>query len=268
MNIFKRIWSWLTSDPLPHARLAALAEVPTPPYDPRPAAKRNLEDVRKRFAGDITEHTMKVLHEDGLYRHVRFSKPGSMMYHFDLITWPGYLTIQGDMGGYTFRRDNDMFRFFASGKDINPQYWGEKLQNGAESGTRSVRTYNRELVEEYVKDAYDDWVAEHEVPVHEVEIGLTDQSELDAWLADAEKVWKELEREILWDPMETEQDAHEALRAFEGSTSFSLYDTWEWDLTDYDYHFLWCCFAIQWGVHKFHEAEALKAGVQMGAFGA
>lgn len=231
---------------------------PTPPYDPRPVAKRNLEDVRKRFAGDITDHVMEVHHEDGLYRHLRFRKPGTMMYHFDLITWPGYLSIQGDMGCYTFSRTTDMFQFFRSGKDINPHYWGEKLQNGGESGTRSVRKFNVDLVEEHLKDAYDEWVADNETTAEDLRLGHADQDDMDRWLAEAAEVWERMQ-EVMWG-IETEQDAHEALSRFEqGEVNRKhrlVYDVWEWGLTDFDYHFLWCCFAIQWGVRKYDEENA------------
>jgi hypothetical protein len=87
----------------------------------------------ERFAADVRGHKLTVLHEDGLYRHLRFQKPGTHFYWFDLITWPGCLAINGDMEGYTFSRVEDMFTFFraSSGwnsKTINPQYWAEKLR--------------------------------------------------------------------------------------------------------------------------------------------
>ena len=52
---------------------------------------------------------MIVLRDDGVYRHIRFKKPGTGCMHFDLVTWPGYLCYSGDMGCYVFCRLNARF---------------------------------------------------------------------------------------------------------------------------------------------------------------
>ena len=44
------------------------------------------------------KHELHVLHSDGLYRHLRFQAPGTGMWHWDLVTWPGSLAIRGDIG--------------------------------------------------------------------------------------------------------------------------------------------------------------------------
>ena len=77
-------------------------------------------------------------------RHISFTRNGSSVYRFDLITWPGHLCITGDCGTYVFRRLTDMFEFFrAEGSRttkklaINPYYWGEKLESiGTNAGYR------------------------------------------------------------------------------------------------------------------------------------
>ena len=53
---------------------------------------------RERFAKDTATHAMTILRDDGLYRHLRFKRPNTSSYYFDIITWPGYLAITGDMG--------------------------------------------------------------------------------------------------------------------------------------------------------------------------
>lgn len=62
-----------------------------------------------------------MLHEDGIYRHIRFRQPGTMCMHFDLITWPGYLCYTGDMGTYVFTRLADMFEFFRTDLTYAPR---------------------------------------------------------------------------------------------------------------------------------------------------
>lgn len=101
------------------------------------------ERARAHFEEATHGQEMEILHDDGLYRHLRFKAPGTWIYGYDLVTWPGYLAINGDLvSGYTFSRLPDMLRFFASGPDINPEYWSEKITNHA------ARAATREYEEE------------------------------------------------------------------------------------------------------------------------
>lgn len=69
------------------------------------------KDVLNRFLINTANHTMKIHRDDGIYRHLEFSRNGSNSYRFDLVTWPGYLCVTGDMGTWTFSRIADMFDF-------------------------------------------------------------------------------------------------------------------------------------------------------------
>ncbi|MEN5374297.1 hypothetical protein [Stenotrophomonas hibiscicola] len=42
-----------------------------------------------RFEKDTAEHQMEVLLDNGVYRHLRFKRPGSYAFSFDVVTWPG-----------------------------------------------------------------------------------------------------------------------------------------------------------------------------------
>ena len=98
------------------------------------------ECTEDRFLKDVSDHQMAVILDDETNRHIRFRKPGTICYGFDLITWPGHLCIAGDCGTYVFSHIKDMFGFFRAGdwwgkkerKEtlfINPVYWGEKLRS-------------------------------------------------------------------------------------------------------------------------------------------
>ena len=97
----------------------------------------------------------------------------------------------------------------------------------------------RQLVTEYAADAEAD------------EPGLT--------AAIAERIFGALKE---WDTG-YEEGAREALRDFEyrpegdgsGSEPFRFADAWEWDLHDYDWQFLWCCHAIQWGISQYDKQK-------------
>src|SRR3954466_1726422 len=102
---------------------------------------RAVADSAVRFVKDIGPHVrgfgrtptrpheVTVLHDDGLYRHLRFRSPDHSAYWFDLITVPGCLIFRGDGDSFVFSRTEDMFGFFRSSREgsINPTYWSEKL---------------------------------------------------------------------------------------------------------------------------------------------
>lgn len=99
-----------------------------------------IEATVHRHADDaFSDHEMTVKHENGIYRHLRFVKPGTWMYGFDIVTWPGHLFVGGDIESFTFARVNDMIPFFAHA-EINPHYWSEKLV--APRGQESVKVYD------------------------------------------------------------------------------------------------------------------------------
>src|SRR4051812_7199267 len=104
------------------------------------------EPTRDQFLKDVERHKMSVKLSDGVYRHLRFSKPLDSNMWFELVTWPGYLTISGDMGTWAFSRITDMFEFFRSRNDgeleINSGYWSEKLQAGASGGSRHSKVWD------------------------------------------------------------------------------------------------------------------------------
>ena len=52
------------------------------------------------------------------------------------------------------------------------------------------------------------------------------------------------------------QGARASLEVFSDGKHFRIFeDTWEWDLSDYTVQFLWCCFAIRWGISRFDVAN-------------
>lgn len=107
------------------------------------------------FTKDISTHAMTVLLYNGLYRHAKFKKPTDSWHHwFEIITWPGCLTINGDMGTWTFSRIEDMFSFFRcrNGLSINPAYWAEKLQSGSSGGYRQAKEFSMEDFSERLLD--------------------------------------------------------------------------------------------------------------------
>jgi hypothetical protein len=201
----------------------------------------------ERFAADVAEHEMTVLHDDGLYRHLQFirvapnPKTGiperSSFYWFDLVTWPGSLVINGDMGGFMFSRIEDMFEFFRTGRSygINPQYWAEKLPAGMRVKEYSFERF-AQLVAEHIEDAA------RELP------GLAE--DVQAELLDHDHSGHETGAYQLLADYQYYADPTRRY-ACAAEPDFEFYDTWEWDLTDWSYQFLWCCHAIVWGIGRY-----------------
>lgn len=185
----------------------------------------------EQFANETRDHEMTVLHDEGVYRHIRFQRPKSGIWHFDLVTWPGHLSITGDVGGYTFARAHDMIDFFGQSPQINPGYWGEKLV--AHSGYKS---YSQELFRREVTQAFDEVKDDLANPAH---------------------VWAQIEDRVL-ESEEYEPEAREAVDSFTCGR-FSFVDTFEWNLTDFDHHYLLCCHAILFGVRRYAALTAVTS---------
>jgi hypothetical protein len=203
--------------------------------------------VRERFVGDTAEHVLTIIRDDGLYRHLRFNKPGTWVYGFDLVTWPGYLAIVGDAGDYVFSRVRDMFEFFEPGGarggfederwGINPHYWSEKLQAPLPP---AALTYSHDALRDRVLG----WARDH--------------CEWDAEMVYPSLLIEALEREVLYGYTHDEREGHARLDILEQEVGYM--DCWEWDLREYDFRFLWCCWAIVWGIALYRAATIEQGG--------
>ena len=211
---------------------------------------KNDSCTEELFLKDAERHVMTVIRDDGINRHIRFKRPDSGAYWFDLITWPGSLCIDGDCGTYVFRRMDDMFQFFRTDRDyalrngkalaINLGYWSEKLTSIAQRG---VTEFSEDLFREAVKDEFDQWV-ESEEPSE----------------ANKALLWEQLEDDVLSYVSDSEHDAIRSAMDFSNeSLGFQMHDFYEHDCREYTFHFIWCCYAIAWGVKTYDEAAVRKA---------
>jgi hypothetical protein len=197
--------------------------------------KRNAEEhALKMFTIDTSDHAMEVALDQGVYRHLRFRKPGTGLYWYDLITAPGQLTFRGDIGTYVFSRTEDMFAFFeGSSSGINPGYWAEKLQ--AQDVHSPAREYSRDLFVAHVIEDF--WHSRHR-------------------LADAAGVWREIREELLDEcgPSEDQNAAITAALDFRHD-GFEFNDVAYWRLTDYSHHYLYSLHAIVAGIRQYREHQ-------------
>lgn len=196
----------------------------------------------KQLLGYVEKHELKILHEDGLYRHLRFQTPGTSIGYFDIITWPGSLAISGDIGeGFIFKREEDMIPWFGPNKTpghINPGYWSEKLTRG----TREVReVFSDEKFKAYLDEQIEAF-AKHS------------GYELDA-------VRDDVIAEYESDYTGTTERAYEFMQGltYEGSAIAEdpSNDIESW--LEYDHHFLLACHAILWGIKKYMKEKSVGA---------
>jgi hypothetical protein len=205
---------------------------------------------------------MEVLSDVGLYRHIRFRRPGTMSMHFDLVTWPGYLAYSGDMGCYVFCRLDDMFEFFRTDRRdrggklcINLGYWSEKLQ--AVSGNRdhaAAKEFSEEKFRRVINETRIEWIRD---AARSKMLSKEKRREL----------WESIDGEILDRIEEGGDSAIAAARNFYWPQSWNtvsgvsrnarweFQDFWGHNFTEYTFHFVWCCYALAWGIKTYDDAK-------------
>ena len=194
--------------------------------------------TKEQFLNDVKDHQIKILKEDGVYRHVRFKKPNDVSMWFDLITTPNRLLYTGDMGTFVFSRIEDMFRFFRSGSgELQPNfgYWGEKCISESRHDGGCY---------EFSLDEFKKCVIEHTL------------SMLDKY---AESELTEEEHDEISDLLECcdEYEAIEAVRNHKADL-IPFDDFFEYSFTKASLRYLWCCYAIQWGIMQYDKAKMVE----------
>lgn len=205
----------------------------------------NREPSLEEFLKDVANHEMTVKHLDGMYRHIRFQQPKNSNMWFELVTWPGYLTLNGDMGCWTFSRVADMFNFFRCKPDkleINADYWSEKLQHGGQRGRDGAKVWNEELFRSQMMEC----LSRHDLEGED--LAVVTQALKDDVLSQDGK----------WDIMLAARDFQCDLPSQPiGRNKKFYFDPTELPSgKEYAYHFMWCLCAIVWGIQQFEEGKS------------
>lgn len=199
---------------------------------------------RKRFLNDVRDHTMKIELDQGVHRSILFKRPGSSIYYFRLITWPGHLAISGDCEDFIFARLTDMFQFFRNaGPDyaredhINKSYWAEKLTSigGRCGGDASIYQLSEERFKKAISESFEQW--EFDTPEQKARSLSYLNDEWDGLLANP--------------PQDLREAVTAACRYECPVTGQMFHDFWERDVKEYSYHLVWAMRAIQWGIKRY-----------------
>ena len=176
-----------------------------------------------QFRASTPNHELTVLHDDGLYRHLRMAQPGTGIWSWNVVTWPGYLNICGDIGsGFTFVRESDMLAWFDTrgygdyhgdgSPHLQADYWAEKLTAACRE---SAWSFDPAMVLTNIRTNLE----ERGVPGDEL-------------------------AEIMADATASSETEHELRSWLYEALEFSGWDTWEWDYRSLDHHYLLACYAI------------------------
>jgi hypothetical protein len=192
------------------------------------------EPTAEQFLKDVLNHEMHVPLDKEVYRHIQMRNPKNSNLWFDIVTWPGNLTIRGDMGCWTFSRVPDMFNFFRERTlKINPSYWSEKVQNGVHGGRDSCRCFD----EDEFRKSCESMVSNY-----------TDDDALKS------EILASLRDEISYHEGEGEHGLRQCVYEFRHGDFF-------FDPSDipsgmvFTYHFIWCLYAIVWTIQQY---DAMK----------
>lgn len=203
----------------------------------------------EEFLKQVESHKMTVLKEDGIYRHLRFQRPGTRCMSFDIVTWPGYLVYTGDMGSYTFMRLRDMFEFFRKppGKESNIdfRYWAEKC----EAHDRA------DGIDKFCLDRFGEEVYYHFKLFCEGEEDLTEEEVNDL----AEELQTSLSL------VDNEHEAYQMIGSFDHEIrprafgkrrlGFAFVGGEFGRCREWSYRFQWCCYALPWAIKMYDEAK-------------
>lgn len=217
-----------------------LPVIPAYQIPPNPAA-----EAWATFKESTAKHELQILHDDGLYRHLRMSAPNSGgNWHWDVVTWPWQLATSGDIAdGWTFSREENMIDFFAlvvphrkqnyysdGAPSLDFRYWAEKLQGGQRN---SARSYQHKKFLSYVQS------------------NLTERLES----GDNPDLTPAKVAELIDDASHVEEYYETAFEWLEDNDEWIYHDT-EDDFKGFTFHFQLACYAINHAVQAYLTHQA------------
>lgn len=214
----------------------------------------NYNDV-KAIRENLANYEMRVLHTNGVYRHLRFHSPTDPFpgnCSFEVVTWPGHAWIGGDWcGGHTIAREPDMLTQFLNVTRISYDYWAEKmcLTSDVPITRRSELAY-----EEWVRDTARDLVSDYSLAESDT------QDIIDAYM---ELIDPDHPNVVDWHKLETlgplefgvDDGAQDMVEV-----PLDISDAWELEFTEYTYDFLVACEGLRFAAEKW--AERIEGAVE------
>ena len=105
------------------------------------------KSIEKSAPGYLKDHVLTERSKPGDYARVwHVGKPGTSDFHYKIVVWPGYLSVYGDIGGMTLKRDYDMISW-SRGAVKSPRYFFEK----ADQNSGKMRAWDEGSFEEWLE---------------------------------------------------------------------------------------------------------------------
>jgi hypothetical protein len=181
--------------------------------------------TKESFLRDVAKHELRILHDDGAYRHIQGrGKDGGNVFYFNIVTWPGSLAFNGDMGTFVFERNCDMFAFFRRDElAINASYWLQKCTGVCR--TDGLFEFDSDAAREYCKD-------------------VIDQSE-----------YSDEQKANLKERVDKEVSSYDDMRGFKAHDDKAIFDeSCDWPSFP-SFRAIWCLYAIVWAIARYDEAK-------------
>lgn len=198
-----------------------------------------MKDCTKEiFLDCVKDHDIKIIYDNDVNRHIRLqNKDGSYNAKYDIITWDNHLCITGDYGSYLFQRTTDMFNFFRQEElGINSGYWSEKCISESIFGN-GVKEFSVEYFRERVYEYFKNWLESND------------------W---SREIINEVKEDIEYKLINIEESEWECVSALNNfySEYISFDDFWECSCNKKTFHFIWCLYAIVFGIQKYDELKS------------
>jgi hypothetical protein len=234
------------------------------------------EKIARHFQNDFAKATLKAQREDGVFRHIEFAAPKTMN-RLVLVTWPYNLLVAGSHGSYHFERygkdTEDMFDWLR-GLRVDADSWSSKLVNGY----ASVREYDRDRLVRYVKERVAEAVRDGWAPrglraavreeildshllddegtalqlVSEFQHGMTFRSECSCGLSEDHDDYSSA---CTWEFYKHKADGKKHTVRVRQTGGFDFDDFTEWQIHKLNYHFVYQCHAVVWGIAQYDAAR-------------
>jgi len=179
------------------------------------------------------------LHDQGLYRHLRFDSADVNASNFEIMTWENHLSITGEAGSFVFAAKKDMFAFFRrvdGGITVNPSYCSDKLIS----------------IDQNIKFRHFD----PQKFIDQVTLQFILWSDQNNDLAEVtiKAVWDDIQTKVIAAVAEGQAQAYQAVKDFQHD-AFQFEELLEVNTYTYNAKYLWCLFAICWGIQQYDNKQ-------------
>ncbi len=208
------------------------------------------------FLRDVRSSYADIVHWNGLHRHVAFRNNIYPNKRFDMITWPGHLCLDNLSETFVFSSQLDMLEYFratpqrreyaaARGESLwaAPEVWMSRMVGTSMSGHA---VFSQAKFVQNTRDFI-------RIRSHLNEVTRT-------------ALLQRLEREVFTREFETEAGALRSVIECGKTLGVDLEDIhFVVDCAEVSYSYLWCCYAIAWGIERIDEIMAKEKQVEAAA---